>query len=270
MARFDKIISHTLQNEGGFVDHPSDPGGRTKFGITQRTYPELDVENLTKEDAKEIYRRDWWLDVYDEIDDKVLAAKVFDTAINTGKHRAHRILQQAANQLGQELEVDGIFGPLTLEAVNECDPKDLLTAFKQWQLSYYESLIKNNPDLEAFRRGWKNRALSTFEVKEEEVVVEKISSVMKVIASLRILLSLVGPIKDLVEVAEEVFAGKREMGAEKKEMVVEVIELALEKFEDAFGWELSKDTILDFANGLIDILVRVLNWLGVFEHEEKK
>ena len=57
---FDRIIEFTLQEEGGYVNNPADPGGMTKYGISKRSYPNLDIANLTIDQAKAIYERDFW------------------------------------------------------------------------------------------------------------------------------------------------------------------------------------------------------------------
>lgn len=61
MAVFDEVMEFIFKWEGGYVNNPADPGGATNFGISQRAYPHLDIENLTKEEAKQIYYEDYWL-----------------------------------------------------------------------------------------------------------------------------------------------------------------------------------------------------------------
>lgn len=163
---FDVAIEYVLENEGGLADHPNDPGGLTKYGISQRSYPDLDIANLTIEDAKEIYHRDWW--EYDEIEDVRIATKLFDTAINTGAVPAHRILQEALNDIGYRLQVDGIIGPRTLAAVNEAAADKLLPRMAELQEGYYHQLIERNPDLAVFENGWIRRAKRLPEPESED------------------------------------------------------------------------------------------------------
>ena len=85
---FEEAVEKVLAHEGGFVDHPSDPGGATNFGISQRAYPDLDIKNLTREKAIEIYHRDYWVACgCHHLSDR-LAYVVFDAAVNSGVARA--------------------------------------------------------------------------------------------------------------------------------------------------------------------------------------
>lgn len=156
------IITRTIdQIEGDYVNDPDDPGGETKYGITKRTYPDLDIKNLTKEEAILIYWRDWW-PWLDGIRSHALCAKLFEVAINTGQSRAKRLLQLAVNAYNgnQALVVDGVVGPKTIAMTNLCVP-DLLRRFiSAAQAGYYVGLVAGNPDLKKFYNGWQRRALS--------------------------------------------------------------------------------------------------------------
>src|ERR1700676_2468756 len=110
MADFNLAIDTVLTNEGGLSENPSDPGGLTNFGISQRSYPTVDIRNLTRETAAAIYQRDFWH--YDAVQSQPMATKIFDMSVNMG-HAAIRILQTC---LG--VTVDGIWGPGTCAAVN--------------------------------------------------------------------------------------------------------------------------------------------------------
>jgi lysozyme family protein len=85
---FQYAMSTIIELEGGYVEHPSDPGGATKYGISQRSYPHLDIYNLTRAEAIEIYRRDYWQPVIDRVTDRRMQIMVFDSAINHGVGRA--------------------------------------------------------------------------------------------------------------------------------------------------------------------------------------
>jgi lysozyme family protein len=87
MKLWDAVIAHTLLVEGGYVNHPNDPGGETKYGITKRSYPNLDIKNLTRDEAIEIYHRDFWLRVPSDLPDG-LRWMVFDAAVQHGPSRA--------------------------------------------------------------------------------------------------------------------------------------------------------------------------------------
>ncbi len=154
MDRFKKAVETVLKHEGGYASHPDDPGGETKYGICKRSYPHLDIKRLTREQAKEIYRRDWWDKYgYERINDDALCFKVFDLAVNMGAHQAHKLLQRAVNDVsGRLLEDDGILGPRTISAVNAIVPELVLDALLKRAESYYRSL--NKPQ---FLAGWLNR-----------------------------------------------------------------------------------------------------------------
>ena len=120
---FDAAARKTIQIEGGYVNDPDDPGGETKFGISKRQYPKLDIRRLTKPQARAIYHRDYWLPMgCDQIASGRLAAKIFDIGVLTGVPRMSRILQQACNGLGAGLVVDGHIGPVTTGWINTQDP----------------------------------------------------------------------------------------------------------------------------------------------------
>lgn len=82
-ALFQAAVSNVLASEGGYVNHPSDPGGETNFGISKRAYPHLDIRNLTRADAVDIYRRDYWAKVPESLPDD-LRWMVFDACVNHG------------------------------------------------------------------------------------------------------------------------------------------------------------------------------------------
>lgn len=155
--RFKKAVELVLQHEGGYVNDPQDPGGETKYGISKRSYSRLDIKHLTRDMATQIYYDDWWnRHGYSMIADEELAAKVFDMAVNMGAKRAHMILQEALNRTTPwRLSVDGILGPLTLEAVNNHPyPPLLLAELRLGAISFYLGLNKPR-----FISGWIRRAL---------------------------------------------------------------------------------------------------------------
>ena len=85
---FDDFIPVLLELEGGYVNHPDDPGGETKFGISKRAYPTLDIKNLRRSEAIDIYRRDYWTRVESATRDPKLRIMVFDAAVNHGVARS--------------------------------------------------------------------------------------------------------------------------------------------------------------------------------------
>lgn len=163
MSTFNEAVEIVLAHEGGYVNDRADPGGETKFGISKRSYPNLDIANLTREDAISIYRRDWWDRYsYGEFDDADVAIKVFDLAVNVGPSPAHKMLQRAvcAAEGRRSLAVDGIIGPQTIAATNAAYGRWVLAALRAEAAAHYRRLIERNPALAKFERGWMNRACS--------------------------------------------------------------------------------------------------------------
>ncbi len=156
---FEKAITIVLKHEGGYVNDPNDLGGETKYGISKRSYPHLDIKNLTVEQAIEIYRRDWWDKYrYGDIKDQDVATKVFDLSVNMGPATAHRLLQEALVFLGYSVAVDGILGPQTIGAANKADPKRLLQVLRWLAAHQYYRIAAQRPQSQAFLMGWLKRA----------------------------------------------------------------------------------------------------------------
>jgi lysozyme family protein len=156
MGDFNKAVKFVLANEGEFSDDPNDTGGVTKYGISQRSYPDWDIPNLTEEDAIAIYKQDFW-PPYKDFDDK-LATKLFDLAVNMGHKRAVQILQRALQCLGAKIVDDGILGPVTKSAVNLANEDLLLTAIKSEAAGVYRNLTTTNKTQQKFLKGWLRRA----------------------------------------------------------------------------------------------------------------
>jgi lysozyme family protein len=141
---FDRLIGH----EGGYVNNVRDPGGETKFGISKRSYPRVNIKTLTLEDAKAIYFRDYWQAVGADRLPRELAFDLFDTAVNAGVARAIMCLQKAAG-----IEADGIMGPSTVRAVKSFEPNRLVARFNGHRLDHMNDL----PQWPSFARGWSQR-----------------------------------------------------------------------------------------------------------------
>jgi lysozyme family protein len=185
MAEFEKAIGVVLEHEGGsrYVDHPDDPGGATRFGISLRfALRELardadgdgridgdldldgdvdadDIRLLPEDLARESYRRCWWERYgYARLVDQQVATKVFDMAINMGGKQAHTLLQRALGACGYHLLEDGVLGPKTIAAALDAEPRELVLEVCFQQSEFYRGLVERKPRLEAFRRGWLARA----------------------------------------------------------------------------------------------------------------
>ena len=155
---FNKIIEKVLEHEGGYVNDPTDLGGETKYGITKRFYPDIDIKNLTKEQAKEIYKRDYWDKNRVESLPENLRYIFFDMCINQGRRTAVRVLQRAVNSKGGSLVVDGGFGPGTKGAIESYKPS--LDRVRCYRLKHYYDLVNKRPEQERFLYGWYKRAIS--------------------------------------------------------------------------------------------------------------
>lgn len=140
---FEKLIGH----EGGYVNHPRDPGGETKFGITKRSYPREDIRNLTLERAKQIYKRDFWDKVHGDDLPYVVAFNLFDGAVNSGPSRAIKWMQEAAG-----VAADGIIGPQSLAAFHE-GPEALAARYNGIRLRFMAGLST----WPTFGKGWARR-----------------------------------------------------------------------------------------------------------------
>ena len=159
----EQAIFLVLEHEGGYVNHPNDPGGETKYGISKRAYPNLDIKNLTEKQAVGIYMRDYW--------ERLKAGKipagldlcVMDTAVNSGVSRAVKWLQQLVGSVP-----DGVIGPKTLAAVQEQyeqDPKELINAYMDHRLGFLQSL----KTWDTFGKGWSRRVEKTREYALKQV-----------------------------------------------------------------------------------------------------
>jgi lysozyme family protein len=141
---FDALISH----EGGYVSDPRDPGGETKFGISKRAYPNVDIKALTLEQAKAIYKSDYWDRSQCDSLPPVVAFQVFDTAVNSGIGQSIRFLQRAVG-----VADDGQVGPLTINAVKRLDAETIVARFNGQRLDFMTKLST----FDIFGRGWCRR-----------------------------------------------------------------------------------------------------------------
>ena len=155
LVNFDDIIEVVLHHEGGYVNDPDDPGGETNFGIAKRSHPDVDIANLTKDGAKEIYKEHYW--DRNKVEDlpEDLRHIYFDMCVNQGRGRAVKIMQRAANAKGADLVVDGGMGPKTIASMDGVE----LQRVRAYRVKYYADLVTRKPDLEKFYFGWFRRAL---------------------------------------------------------------------------------------------------------------
>jgi lysozyme family protein len=164
MDNFDQAFDLTISHEGGFTRNRKDRGNwtsgqvgkgalkGTKYGVSAMTYPHLDIENLTLEQAKEIYRHDFWAKAGCEALPSGVDFLVFDAAINHGINRSLKFLQEAVGAVP-----DGIFGPKTLKRVTARPSKDVIREFSARRCVFYAGLHT----FPAFGLGWTRRAVTT-------------------------------------------------------------------------------------------------------------
>lgn len=164
---FDRLIGH----EGAYSDDPQDPGnwtgGRvrvgqllgTKYGIAANTYGDLDIKNLTLDQARAIYHRDWWLKAGADQLDAAIVYQLWDFAVNAGMGTAKRALQRAAG-----VADDGSFGPVTLSAVCAMNVNDVLLRFAAQRIRFYTSLST----WPTYGKGWANRVAGQLDYAAED------------------------------------------------------------------------------------------------------
>ena len=154
--KFSEALEVILHHEGGYVNHPKDPGGETNLGVTKRVYEdfggEKEMKDLTKEDVEPIYKKNYWDRVKGDDLPEGLDLCIFDFAVNAGPGRAAKFIQRLVNTT-----VDGGIGPNTLKCINDhVEHYGVSTTIDQYQSerqNYYESLS----NFETFGTGWTRR-----------------------------------------------------------------------------------------------------------------
>lgn len=146
---FLRIIPLLILLEGGYVNDPNDPGGETKFGISKRSYPHLDIANLTQTAAANIYYTDYWIKGKCDTIPFPLCAYFFDACVNQGISEATHILQQTVG-----VNQDGVFGPATAAAIPYL-PAAHHYLYLINRLAHYKTL----QGWATFGNGWTNRLL---------------------------------------------------------------------------------------------------------------
>jgi len=146
--KFNDAVEIILKHEAGYVWNPRDPGGETNFGISKRAYPLLDIKNLTRDEAIEIYRRDYWDRCKIDLLPQALRLIVFDSAVNQGPQVSIALLQAA---LG--VKADGDLGPDSLKAINGANLEKLIQAYARFRLNRYF----DNRNFQTFGEGWVRR-----------------------------------------------------------------------------------------------------------------
>jgi lysozyme family protein len=143
-AAFERLVGH----EGGYVNHPADPGGETKYGISKSSYPREDIRGMTLARAKEIYRRDYWGPAGCDAVPDAIKFDLFDAAVNSGVRQGVKFLQGAVGATQ-----DGVLGPKTLQALGSTPPERLVMRFNALRLLFMAELTT----WPSFGRGWARR-----------------------------------------------------------------------------------------------------------------
>jgi hypothetical protein len=169
MSDFEKALKFVFEHECEFKkghygdlnfvrseNVAKDPGGLTKWGIDKKSHPNVDIENLTQEQATEIYRKEYWERHHCDKLPWPLSAVHFDNCVNTGAGRAVKLLQRVCGA-----QDDGVWGPNTHAAVmHACklDSPDVVAMHViKKKREFYKMLVAKDPDFKEFEDGWLNR-----------------------------------------------------------------------------------------------------------------
>lgn len=167
-AEIDRMIDALIKREGGFVNDPDDSGKATKYGITNATLNAwrerecsiAEVKALTREEAAEIYRAEFYFGPSIDTLPDALQAHVLDICANSGPRTAVRLLQRALNEIGAQVKEDGVIGPVTRGACHASDLPALNNKLVDVRIQFYEDLATRRPKDRKFLSGWKKRAKS--------------------------------------------------------------------------------------------------------------
>ncbi|MGJ8685854.1 MAG: glycoside hydrolase family 108 protein [Spongiibacteraceae bacterium] len=149
---FKQALDFVLTEEGEETNDPKDPGGHTKYGISKKAYPNLNIAALTVDDAAEIYYRDYWAKLPTLPD--VVHFLAFDCAVNCGTRRAIRILQLAIGA-----KDDGRWGPKSQAALEKKPLQELIINYQAERARFY-ALLDDLDDI--YARGWMRRTMRAF------------------------------------------------------------------------------------------------------------
>lgn len=158
MSTFDKNV---INVEGGLTVDPHDKGGITKYGISKREFPHLDILNLTADQALEILRTNYWdICSLDKVNNQTIADIIFLLAVNIGVDSAVKIVQNAINHCLENvfpIKVDGICGNTTIHYINTCQALWLIDSIRLRECQYYLAIVDRDHSQEIYLRGWLHR-----------------------------------------------------------------------------------------------------------------
>ena len=150
-ANFNNVMDEVFSHEGGYVNHPKDPGGETNYGIAKRSHPDVDIRNLTRTQAAAIYRREYWIKVRGDELPAGLDLVAMDGAVNSGVKRGAQWLQRGIGLTGKS--VDGAIGPVTVAAAKAADVQKAVKDACAARMSFLHGLST----FKTFGRGWSRR-----------------------------------------------------------------------------------------------------------------
>ena len=153
---FEQCMGWLLEHEGGYINHPSDPGGETNLGVTRAVYEQYvgrqvmdgEMEGLTHDDVYPIYKENYWNRLRADDLPSGVDWSCFDWGVNSGTSRAAKALQRIVG-----VEQDGGIGPMTLQAVTEMKPVDIIEQLHHMRDGFYRDLST----FDTFGRGWIRR-----------------------------------------------------------------------------------------------------------------
>jgi lysozyme family protein len=170
MTKVDQIIQGIVEREGGFVNHPNDRGGPTKYGVTIKTLEDwrmdevtiADVQSLTIEKAFKIYRAKYFTKPKISQLPEAIHETMLDCSVHSGPSRAVKIMQACICETGIASPViDGRIGPMTITAakmvIDAMGPATTNSALIEQRRMFFERIIERDPTQEVFRKGWMNR-----------------------------------------------------------------------------------------------------------------
>ncbi len=163
---FEQSLKMLLHHEGGYVNHPEDPGGETNLGVTRAVYEQWvnrqvmdgEMKALTVKDVAPIYKTNYWDRIRGDDLPSGLDFAAFDWAVNSGTGRPARVVQKYISA-----KQDGAIGPKTLALVAENDPAKMIQYLYEQRQKFYERL----PHFDTFGKGWTRRNQETLKAAME-------------------------------------------------------------------------------------------------------
>ena len=164
---WEQCFAMVLKHEGGYVNHPKDPGGMTNLGVTKRAWEqyvghevdEATMRGLTPEKVKPFYKAMYWDKIKGDLLPSGVDYAAYDLAVNSGVGRAAKYLQHIAG-----VTADGVIGPKSMEAILACDPEETVDSLCDRRLDFLKAL----PTWDTFGKGW-GRRVAEVEAKATEM-----------------------------------------------------------------------------------------------------